>query len=171
MKQLLTITLLVFSIITTAQNTATPAKIEGKDIYVLLVNTNPTDFVESVNLSKEQATSATDFNTRIQLLISLASTQDYDAITTRDGKSVQLIKYKDNKNITKANVPNYFGKEVYFLSNPTKKYKVVETKEITKEDAKNVFYNVASTYAKNDNVTFDAVIISNKQVKYIQYNK
>lgn len=171
MKQLFTITLLAISLITTAQNTATPDKIEGKDIYVFLINTNPADFVESVNLTKELATSTTDFNTRIKLILSKASTKNYDAITTRDGVSVQLVKYKDPKNVAKANVPNYFGKEVYFLSIPTKKYKVLETKELNKEDAKKAFYTVASEYTKNDNITFDALIISNQQVQYIEYNK
>jgi len=162
MKQLFTITLLVISLITTAQNTATPANVEGKDIYALLVNTTPSDFVETVQLTKEQMVSITDFQHRIETLLS-------NAIVTRDGSTVQLIKYKSVT--TEANVPNYFGKEVYFLSNPSKKYKVVATKTITTTDLTKSFYAVAYNYSQNENVLYDAVIISGEHAQYIQYKK
>jgi hypothetical protein len=169
MKQLFTITLLVISLITTAQNTATPANLEGKDIYALLVNTTPSDFVETVQLTKEQMVSITDFQHRIETLLSNATSTDFDAIVTRDGSTVQLIKYKSVT--TEANVPNYFGKEVYFLSNPSKKYKVVATKTITTTDLTKSFYAVAYNYSQNENVIYDAVIISGEHAQYIQYKK
>jgi len=169
MKELFTITLLVISLITTAQNTATPANIEGKDIYALLVNTTPSDFVETVKLTKEQIVSITDFQHRIETLLNNAKSTDFDAIVTRDGSTVQLIKYKSVT--TEANIPNYFGKEVYFLSNPSKGYKVLATKIITKTDLTKSFYDVAYNYSKNENVIYDAVIISGDHAQYIQYKK
>jgi len=132
MKQLFTIILLAISLITIAQNKATPTTIEGKDIYVLLVNIPPSDFVETVQLTKEQMVSISDFENRLETLISNAKSSDFDAMVTRDGSIVQLIKYKSSKEA--AHVINYFGKEVYFLSTPIKKYKVVATKTITKTD-------------------------------------
>ena len=109
----------------------------------------------------------TNFDNRIKTLISNAKSTDFDAIVTRDGSSVQLIKYKGAKTV--ANVPNYFGKEVYFLSIPTKIYEVVATEIITKADLKKLFYNVASIYHKNEKITYDAVIISGENAQYIQY--
>jgi hypothetical protein len=99
--------------------------------------------------------------------LSNAKSTDFDAITTRDGSSVQLIKYTSAK--TKANMLNYFGKEVYFLATPTNKYKVIETKTITKADLKKSFHDVSFKYSKNDNITYDAVIISGNNAQYIQY--
>ena len=51
MKKIFTLTLLAISLITTAQNTATPNSIQGKDIYALLINTTPHDFVENIELT------------------------------------------------------------------------------------------------------------------------
>jgi len=167
MKQLFTIILLAISLITTAQNTATPTSIQGKDIYVMLVNTTPHDFVETVQLTKEQMATITGFENRIETLLNNATSTDFDAMITRDGSTVQLIKYKSKK--TPTNIPNYFGKEVYFLSNPLRKYKIITTKTIAKTDLKKSFVNVANIYSKNDNITFDAVIISGKNAQYIQY--
>jgi len=167
MKQLITIILLAISLITTAQSAATPNSIQGKDIYVLSINTTPSDFVENVKLTKEQMVSITDFDNRIQTLLNSAKSTDFDAIVTRDGNSVQLIKYKSAK--TEANLPNYFGKEVYFLSTPSRKYKVIATKTITKTDLEKSFYDVAYKYSKNENTTYDAVIIFGETAQYIQY--
>jgi hypothetical protein len=167
MKQLFTVILLVISLIATAQNSAKPSNIDGKDIYVLLVNTTPSEIVGNVNLSQEQMAAVTNFESRIQSLLNKATGKDFDAITTRDGNSAQLIKYKTTK--TLANVPNYFGKEVYFFSVPTKKYIIKESKEITENDLKQPFYSVAANYSKNDNEIYDAVIISGNKAEYIKY--
>ena len=169
MKTIITTTLITMSLFATAQNTATPSNIEGKDIYVLLVNTNAYDFVETVQLSKEQETTVANFGDRIKMLLSNAKSKNFDAITTRDGNTVQLIKYKSSSTITTATVPNYFGKEVYFLSNPTKKHKVIATKELTADDLKKHFYKVAESYTKDDAIVYDAVVISENKVQYIVY--
>lgn len=171
MKQLFTITLLVLSLISTAQNTASPTNIGGKDIYVLLVNISEYDVVDNVKLTKEQIATTSNFEESIHFLINKVKIAEYDAISTRDGESAQVLKYKNKTGAEKANVPNLFGKEMYFLSNPTKKYKVVATKEITETDLKKSFYNVSSIYSKNENVVFDAVIISGNIAQYIQYKK
>lgn len=167
MKQLFTVTLLVISLITTAQNTATPSNIKGKDIYVMLMNTTPSDFVKTVQLTKDQESKVETFDNRIQTILGNAANSDFDALVTRDGNTFQLMKYKSVK--TAANVANYFGKEVYFYSTPTKKYKTIESKEINSADLKKPFYNIAANYSKNDNATYDAVVISGNKAEYIQY--
>lgn len=169
MKQLFTLALIVISLITNAQNTATPSQVGGKDIYVLLVNSMPYDHIETVQLTKDQIANSSNFESKIATILSSAKSNDFDAITTRDGVTVQLIKYKNVANKVDAKMPNYFGKEVYFFSTPTKKYKVIATKEIPTADLQKSFYQVASIYYKNENVTYDAVIISENNAQYIQY--
>lgn len=167
MKQLLAITLLVFSLGAIAQNTATPSKIKGKDLYIQLINTTPSVFVENVTLTKEQVLTVSNIEERINLLLNNAKTDNYDFLMTRDGNTVQLYKYTST--VVEPNVPNYFGKEVYFLSNPTKKYNVLSTKEISSNDLKESFYQIALKYSKNDDISYDAVIISGNTAQYIQY--
>ncbi|MDG1477914.1 MAG: hypothetical protein P8Q14_12260 [Vicingaceae bacterium] len=167
MKHLFTITLIIFSLITTAQNTAKPSNIEGKDIYVLSVNTTPSSFVKNVQLTKEEIAGITDFESRIKTILNKEKNIDFDAIITRDGNTIKLVKYKSTS--IDAKIPNYFGKEVYFFSTPTKKYKVVSSKEINATDLQKAFYTVANKYSKNDELSFDAVIISGNKAAYIQY--
>ncbi len=167
MKQLFTITLLIFSLTSIAQTTATPNKVDGKDLYVQNTNTTPADFVENITLTKKQISTVSNIEQRIKLLLSNAKSSNYDLITTRDGNTVQLYKYKGS--VTKANVPNYFGKTVYFLAMPTKKYNVISTKEIDNSDLKTSFYEISLKYSKNDKVNYDAVIISGNSAQYIQY--
>ncbi len=58
---------------------------------------------------------------------------------------------------------------MYFLATPTKKYKVVSTKEIKETDLIKSFYEVASIYSKNSQVAYDAVIISGTTAEYIEF--
>lgn len=167
MKQLFTVTLLIISLITTAQNTAKPIQFEGKDIYVMSVNTTSSDFVENVQLTKNQNAEITNLEDRLKAILSNATGASFDAIVTRDGITAQLMKYKSGK--TDASIPNYFGKEVYFFSTPTKKYKVVANKKIDTTDLQKAFYTVANKYSKNNEISFDAVIISGNKAEYIQY--
>jgi len=167
MKQLITVTLLIISLTTIAQNTAIPSNIKSKDLYVFIKNNTPSNFVKTVKLTKQQITSINSLDNRIQTIIDNASNIDFDAIITRDGNTAQLVKYKTSKE--KATTHNYFGKEVYFLSNPTKKYTVLETKEIASADLKKTFYHIGKNYSVNENITFDAVIISGNKAEYIQY--
>lgn len=167
MKQLFAIILLIISSAAIAQNTATPSKVDGKDLYIQLINTTSYDFVENVRLTKEQIAASSTLEERIKNLLSNAKSSEFDALMTRDGNSVQLIKYKEQPKV--ANVPNYFGKEVYFLSNPTKKYNIISTKEITNSDLKKSFYKISKLYSNDETISYDAVIISGNKVDYIKY--
>ena len=167
MKQLFTVTLLILSLTITAQNTATTKSIESKDIYILLKNTTPSNYIKAVKLTKEQISSIANIEDRVIALLKNVQNIDFDAIVTRDGNTARLYKYKAAK--SKAIIPNYFGKEVYFLSKPTKKYKTIITQEIVSADLQKPFHVIAKKYSENEKVSFDAVIISGSKADYIQY--
>lgn len=153
-----------------AQNKAIPSNIDGKDIYVLLVNTNKNTSAGNLSLTKDQLNNIHTFEDRIQLILKNAPTSNFDAITTRDGNSIQFIKYQNKENITPANVPNYSGKEVYFLSKPVKEYSIIDSRLASTEELSSSFYNLANKLVKADNKKkFDAIIVSNEKIEYIRF--
>lgn len=165
-----TLAILMTALVINAQNKANPTTIEGKDIYTLLINTNRTTPVGNVTLTQGELQKANSFEERIQFILNKAPQANYNAIVSRDGISVQFVKYVNPANVTEANVPNYSGKEVYFLSNPTKEFTVVNSRLATKEEISSSFYKMAIQLTKEGNKKkFDAIIVSNDKIEYIRY--
>lgn len=161
---------LVASITINAQNKANPIKVNNKAIYALLINTNKTIPTGKLSLTKEQLNTVTNFENRIQLILKNAPTDNYDAISTRDGITVQFLKYQKSDEITEANIPNYFGKEVYFLSNPIKDYSVIKSRLATTEEIISPFYYLAKKLVKvGYKKKFDAIIVNKDTIEYIKY--
>ncbi len=171
MKKILsTILILIASMAINAQNKANPTNIDGKDIYVLLINTNKSTPAGNLNLTKEQIKESSNFEDRIRFILENAPTKDYDAITTRGGNSIQFIKYQNKEEVNSANIPRYSNKEVYFLAKPVKEFTVIDSRLATNDEVNSSFYNMANKLVKDGNKKkFDAIIVGKDKIEYIKY--
>lgn len=171
MKKILLITSIFLITITIhAQNTAKPNKVAGVDVYALLVNTNTNKFVGNSSLTMEQLETTISFENRIELIMENAPANNYDGVTTRDGITFQFFKYEEKEQHA-ANVPKYFGIEVYFLSTPYKSYEVIDSRLATSNELKGSFYLTAQQLVKNGlQKEYDAIIVTENKIEYIRYN-
>jgi uncharacterized protein (UPF0332 family) len=171
MKRIISIVLLlIVSIATNAQTTAKAENINGKEILVLVKTANNYTDVGVVNLTNEQIKQTSNLEDRIKMFLANATSNDYDAIYTRDGVTARLIKYNENTQIKEGILPTSFKKEAYFLSTPTKEYSVVNSKKITAEDMHLSFNKIIQTYINNvQELTYDALLITKDKVEYIVY--
>ena len=152
-----------------AQENATPNKVNGKDVYVLLLNKLEYKNVGSVNLNVAQIEGVSTIEERIKLFIK--NTQlDFDAIMTRNGNSAMLMKYTQKPKVIVGSVIKISNKDVYFFSQPVKKYNSIDSKLITKTEMSQGFNDIVDTYLKNAaDFTYDAIIITKDKVEYIIY--
>ena len=153
-----------------AQQMAQPTRVENKDIYVMSIVNEEFISVENVKLTEQEIATTNSIEERIKLFVKKASTQSFDAIMTRTGNSATLIKYKNpTSNVTAKQIDN-FEKDVYFLSTPTKKYSVVDTKELSTEEVRLPFNQIINNSIHAVDKQFDALIIKTNTIEYILFN-
>lgn len=153
-----------------AQQMAQPVKINGKDIYALSLVNEEFISVESVKITEQEINSTKSIEERIQLFINKATSKSFDAIMTRIGTSATLIKYKNPTGNTLAKLTDTFEKDIYFLAVPLKKFKQIQAVELDKTDYALSFNQLVEKYISQATPKiFDALLIENKQIKYIVY--
>ncbi|HRN42264.1 MAG TPA: hypothetical protein PK649_09355 [Vicingus sp.] len=171
MKSIITITSLLLMVVSlNAQQMAQPVKINGKDIYALSLVNEEFISVESVKITEQEINSTKSIEERIQLFINKATSKSFDAIMTRIGTSATLIKYKNPTGNTLAKLTDTFEKDIYFLAVPLKKFKQIQAVELDKTDYALSFNQLVEKYISQATPKiFDALLIENKQIKYIVY--
>lgn len=171
MKSIITITSLLLMVVSlNAQQMAQPVKINGKDIYALSLVNEEFISVESVKITEQEINSTKSIEERIQLFINKATSKSFDAIMTRTGTSATLIKYKNPTGNTLAKLTDTFEKDIYFLAVPLKKFKQIQAVELDKTDYALSFNQLVEKYISQATPKiFDALLIENKQIKYIVY--
>lgn len=153
-----------------AQQMAQPIKIDGKDIYALSVVNEEFTVVESVKLTEQEIATTNSVEERMQLFINKATIKSFDAVMTRTGTSATLIKYKNPTSNVNTKLAGNSTKDVYFLSTPLKKYKQVQVVVFDKTDFNLSFNQLVEKYLNQTTPkAFDALLIENKEVKYIVY--
>lgn len=168
-RLLITAAFLLLTIVSTAQSNATPLKVEDKDVFVFFPPSKYT-IVENVRLANEQISELTSVEEKLQIAVK-SSTNNFDAIYTRDGISMMFVNYFEasEKVITHPKIIS--KKEIYFLSTPAKRYKTIATKTIQKNEMNQSFYKIAEDYIneKPSDKLFDAIIVSGDKVEYILF--
>lgn len=153
-----------------AQQMAQPTRIENKDIYVMSIVNEEFISVENVKLTEQEIATTNSIEEKIKLFVSKASTQNFDAIMTRTGNSATLIKYKNPTSNVIAKPTDSFGKVVFFLSTPTKKYTVIDEKKLSIEEVRLPFNELISNAINASSKPFDAVMIKNNKVEFLVFN-
>lgn len=171
MKSIITITSLLLMVVSlNAQQMAQPVKIDGKDIYALSLVNEEFISVESVKLTEQEIANTNGIEERMQLFVNKATSKSFDAIMTRTGTSATLIKYKNPTGSTHTKLTDAFEKDIYFLAVPLKKFKQIQVVELDKTDYALSFNQLVEKYISQATPKiFDALLIENKQIKYIVY--
>tara|TARA_R110001592_G_scaffold102391_1_gene289158 strand:- start:608 stop:1123 length:516 start_codon:yes stop_codon:yes gene_type:complete len=170
MRKYILIGILFFAMISTqAQKAIKPMNIDGKDVYALSLINTEFDIIKWVDLTDEQINNSKTVEGRLTQFIKDLPTTDFDALMTRDGKSALLMKYKVNNEETSCRLVSGFAKDVYFLSVPSKQYKIIEARKLTVEEIHLPFNKIVKNNINYEGLKFDGIIISSDKVEYIVY--
>jgi len=170
MKNLLLITISALSLsFATAQESFKVKNINNKDIYFLSLPTSEYQTVGSVTLNSSDLSDVKTLEDRFLAAFDKYSSLGFDAIITREGKTISFIKYTTTKSNNTGVTANSFGKEIYFLAKPSKKYKVLKTQPVKKETIQHVMLLTdIREWIAQDNES-EAIIIENDNISFIKY--
>ena len=122
-----------------AQDNFTMKSIENKDIYFLSLPNSEFISVGSVRLNEDDLKNVSSLEDRFKIAFEKFNNTNFDAVITREGKTISFIKYSTKQKNRTARTVNSFGKPIYFLSLPSKEYSVLNTTANTIEDKKTVY--------------------------------
>lgn len=171
MKKYILIAILLLTVVFgNAQNIIKPSQVLAKDVYVLTKPSTEFTKVKWIDLTENQINGTNSIEDRLELFIKKSKDLDFDAVMTRDGKSVLLMKYNKSNQEPSCNLIDFLGKDVYFLSIPSKKYTEIKIKSITKDVVHLPFNKIVEKYMNSEKgLEFDAIIVDNNEVKFIAY--
>ena len=163
--------LLAFSV--NSQTKALPLTYHGAQIFSLLAPVGAYEVVETRDMSKS-ATKYTvrTFSDRMELILNWNTSAQYDAILTRDGINIQYVRLKNVREEPQGTLVNMAGPgvDMYFLSQPMKRYTVVGQKNINQFDFNQSFVALSNELlGVKFKMEYQAVIVGVDVVSYVVY--
>ncbi len=151
-----------------AQTVSTPT-IGGKEVYIVHMPQAKYKTLGVVRLDD-----MFDANERMEKLLELAKEKfgdDFDAITTRDGRTANCIKFTETSS-GKANYMRASKNQVYILSSPDKKFEILTSEPLEEDYTKLPFHRLLSMLSNKVDMQegCDAVVLTKDNlVQYIKY--
>ncbi len=150
------------------QTVSTPT-VDGKEVYVIHMPQAKHKVLGVIRMDE-----MLDANDRVEKLVELAKEKygnDFDAITTRDGRTANCIKFTETSS-GKAHYMRASKNEVYILSTPAKEYKVISSETLENEYVKLPFHRLISMLSNKvdaQNECDGVILTKDNTVQYIKY--